>query len=236
MARGAARGRPPGRTGAAGLLAAVSALLVLPLAQGCGSPRYTYVKNSGERTYFRVPAGWNRIGQHDLDQLIAGDDPDSAAARIRPRVSWSIAYDATRPADASHLLGLGGEEQPFVYAKIQRMTDQVRDQISLNLLRDAFLPVTAQARQQAADAGQPLGDFELLRDQVLTPGGGLRGVRSVFNYRLGRQLLLQTFDVTTYASDDGHLYELVIRCSARCYRTRSGELDAVARSFTVRKH
>ncbi|MFC4907771.1 hypothetical protein [Actinomadura gamaensis] len=232
-----AGGGPAGR-GSAGRFAvgAAAAALLLLAVTGCGSPRYTYVKNSGERTYFKVPAGWNRIGQHDLDQLLSGDDPDSAAARARPQVSWSVAYDATRPADATHLFGLDGGEQPFVYAQIRRVSDETRDQISLNLLRDAFLPVTAQSRQQAADAGQPLTGFELLRDQVLTPGGGLRGVRSVFNYRLGRLALLQTFDVTTYASDDGRLYELVVRCSARCYRNRSAELDAVARSFTVRKH
>ncbi|MEV4255722.1 hypothetical protein AB0J52_21410, partial [Spirillospora sp. NPDC049652] len=211
-------------------------LLVLLLAQGCGEPRFTYVKNGGERTYFKVPNGWHRIGQHDMDDLLSGDDPDSAAARARPKSSWSVGYDASRPPDPTHLFGLGGDEEPFAYAQIRRLSDEARDQVSLNVLRDAFLPVTAESRRQAVKEHRPLTGFELVRDQVLTPGGGLRGVRSVFNYRIGQQLLLQTFDVTTYAADDGRLYQLVVSCSARCYQERSAELDAVARSFTVRRH
>jgi hypothetical protein len=74
----------------------------------------------------------------------------------------------------------------------------------------------------------------LLRDDVLTPHAGLRGVRVTFNYRLLGGTL-DTFDQTAYINNDASKeYVLLIRCTARCYRARAAELDAIAKSFTVR--
>jgi hypothetical protein len=128
---------------------------------------------------------------------------------------------------------MGGTD-PFVYASIRQLNEPERGVISLNHLRDIFLPVTDQARQTAVTQGAPFDDFELLRDQELTPGGGLRGVRETYNYStpLGG---LHTFDLTAYVSDDGHMYLMIVRCSARCFRERSGELESIVKSFTVRK-
>jgi len=101
-------------------------------------------------------------------------------------------------------------------------------------MRDFVLPVTDGAREAAATNGLPVSDFELLRDDVLAPRSGIRGVRVVYNYRLG-PAPLQTFDQTTYVNaDTSRVYVILIRCSAACYRQRFAELDAVATSFTVR--
>jgi hypothetical protein len=100
------------------------------------------------------------------------------------------------------------------------------------MLRNVFLPVTDDAREAAATS-VPLAGFELLRDEVLTPADGLHGVREVYDYELGG--VMHTFDQTALVNNDGSkLYLLIIRCSTRCYRERTGELDTVAQSFTVR--
>jgi hypothetical protein len=205
---------------------------VATLAAACGNAKYTYVKNSGEKTYFKVPAGWHKIEQDTLDRALSGDDPDSASAQVKKEISWSIAYDGATDPSANHLMG--GNDQPFVYASIRQLTDGERGVISLNHLRDIFLPVTDEARQTAQTQGAPFDDFELLRDQELTPGRGIRGVRETYNYSvpLGG---LQTYDLTAYVSDDGHMYLMIVRCSARCFRERSGELESIVKSFTVRK-
>lgn len=216
---------------------ALNGILLLVTSVGalvaCGSPKYTYVKNSGAKTYFKVPAGWHKIDQNSLDRTLSADDPDSASAQARKKISWSIAYDAAGDPSASHLLGTAGNE-PFVYASVRQLTDAERGAVSLDHLRNIFLPVTDDARQAAVSQGLPFGDFELLRDQELTPGGGIRGVRETYNYAvpLGG---LQTFDLTAYVSDDGHMYVLILRCTAHCYRQRAKELDSIVKSFTVRK-
>ncbi|WP_200826947.1 DcrB/PsbP domain-containing protein [Thermomonospora echinospora] len=185
------------------------------------------------RTYFKVPAEWKRIDQPALEAVLSDADPDSATAELNRRLSWSIAYDAGDPPDPSHLYGWGSDE-PFAYALVRELTDEQHATVSLNLMRNAFLPVTEEARTAAAERGALLTGFELLRDDTLKPGDGLRGVRVAYNYQVPPLPVLQTFDVTAYASDEGRLYVLVLRCSARCYKERKGEFDSIAESFTVR--
>jgi hypothetical protein len=120
-----------------------------------------------------------------------------------------------------------------VYARVAQLTTDEQNAVSLDMLRNAFLPVTADARQ-AATATLPLTGFELVHDEVLTPSSGLHGVRVVYDYELGNGVL-HTFDQTALVNNDGSkLYLLIIRCSTNCYRQRSGELDTIAKSFTVR--
>jgi hypothetical protein len=103
------------------------------------------------------------------------------------------------------------------------------------MLRNAFLPVTAEAREAAASTLQLTG-FELVHDEVLTPSGGLHGVRVVYDYELANGVL-HTFDQTALVNNDGSkFYLLIIRCSTSCYRARSSELDTIAKSFTVRSN
>ncbi|MEU5881693.1 hypothetical protein [Spirillospora sp. NPDC047279] len=226
--------RPGVRTIPLGRVAVASTAMLVTTLTACGAPDFTYVKNSTAKTYFKVPAEWHKIEQRELDNAMTSDDPDSAAAQARPKTMWSIGYDAHDDPDAFHFYGLN-TDQPFVFALIRPLTREERGSISLDRLRDAFLPVTEGARQTLAQQNGGLSDFELLRDEELEPkGDGLRGVRTTFNYRFPTLLTLQTFDVSSYASDQGRLYVMVIRCSARCFLDRKGELDSIARSFTVR--
>jgi hypothetical protein len=212
----------------------LSSVLLLAASAGplaaCGSPQYTYVKNSGRQTYFKVPAGWHKIDAKPIDPAMTGDQPDTAVAQGRGM--WSVAYDADANPTADHLLI---SEEPIVYASVYHLTPAEHDAYSLNLLRDSFLPVTDSGRQAAAARaqGQPLPQLERLVDQELKPGAGLRGIREVYNYVLpigGAQ----TFDLTAYLSDGGQVYLMLLHCSARCYRSRAKEFDSIVTSFTVR--
>lgn len=215
------------------VLAATGLCVALVAAGGCGAPAYTYVKNSGEHTYFRLPREWHRVDQDELDSALSADDPNSAAAIASKRLVWSIAYDAETPPSALHMFVTAGDE-PFVFATVRPLSTGQRDAMSYDGMRDFVLPVTDGAREAAATNGLPVSDFELLRDDLLAPRPGIRGVRVVYNYRLGPEPL-QTFDQTTYVnSDTSKVYVILIRCSAVCYRQRSAELDSVATSFTVR--
>lgn len=212
----------------------LSSVLLLAASVGplaaCGSPQYTYVKNSGEQTYFKVPAGWHKIDAKPIDPAMTGDQPDSAIARGRGM--WSVAYDADAHPTADHLLI---SEEPIIYASVYHLTPQEHDAYSLNQLRDSFLPVTDSSREAAAARaqGQPLPKLERLLDKELKPGEGLRGIREVYNYVLPVGGV-QTYDLTAYLSDNGQVYLLLLHCSANCYRSRAKEFDSIVTSFTVR--
>ncbi|AEV83007.1 hypothetical protein ACWT_1988 [Actinoplanes sp. SE50] len=200
---------------------------------GCAAPKYTYVKNSEQKTYFKVPHEWHATATGDLDDVLSGTNPDSANAAARQQMWWSVAYDADADPNAGHLLTGRVTDQPIVYARVAELTEHQRNAMSLDTLRDLFLPVTADARESAAQTST-LSGFELVRDEVLTPAAGLHGVRVVFDYELSDGVL-HTFDQTALVNNTGDkLYLLIIRCSTSCYKDRSGELDTIATSFTVR--
>ncbi|WP_436521144.1 hypothetical protein [Actinoplanes sp. HUAS TT8] len=210
---------------------AVIAAVVLTTA--CAAPEYTYVKNSDQKTYFKVPHEWHQTATGDLDDILAGTNPDSANSAARQQMWWSVAYDADADPTAAHLLTGQVTDQPIVYARVSKLTTDQQNAISLDVLRDILLPVTADAREAAAPT-TPLTGFELVRDDLLAPADGLHGVRVVYDYELADGVL-HTFDQTTLVNNAGDtLYLLIIRCSASCYRERSGELDDIATSFTVR--
>ena len=212
--------------------AALVALLLVGLIAACGAPDFTYVQNTSQKTYFKVPAQWHQIDRNSLDEALSPSDEDSAAAEARRKMVWAVAYDADASPSARHLYGATAE--PFVYATVIQVAAAQRGAVSFDSLRNFILPVTDDARQNATSMGFPLQGFELPGDEVLTPGAGIHGVHAVFNYKYPDGSL-QTFDQTAYVSDDAsRVYIFLVRCSARCYRDRHDELNLVARSFTVR--
>jgi hypothetical protein len=207
--------------------------MLLALISGCGQPSFTYVKNSGQKTYFKVPSSWNQIDRASIDRLITPDNPDSATAALRRKLVWSVGYDADKNPSAMHMLEATGNS-PFVYVSVSTLGASQRDDMSLNALRDLLLPVSAGARQAAAATTFPLTGFELLADDVVTPTKGIHGIHAVYNYAFpdGQE---QTYDQTAYVSDDvSRVYLMLIVCSASCHRDRASEIKRVATSFTVR--
>lgn len=215
------------------LHAGAAAIAAVALAGGCAAPEFTYVKNSGQKTYFKVPHDWHAIGTRSLDDVLSGTNPDSATTKLRQQLWWSVAYDASADPTPDHLLTNEVTNQPIVYARVAQLTEAQQNAVSLDMLRNAFLPVTDDAREAAA-ATIPLTGFELVHDEVLTPSSGLHGVRVIYDYELADGVL-HTFDQTALVNNDGSkVYLLIIRCSTTCYRERSSELDTIAKSFTVR--
>jgi hypothetical protein len=215
--------------------AALAVAVVIAGGTACGAPEFTYVKNSSQKTYFKVPYAWHATGTKSLDDLLSNTNADSAQSQLREQSWWSVAFDAAADPASEHLVTNGPTDEPIVYARIAPLSETQQNAVSLDMLRNAFLPVTAEAREAAASTLQLTG-FELVHDEVLTPSGGLHGVRVVYDYELANGVL-HTFDQTALVNNDGSkFYLLIIRCSTSCYRARSSELDTIAKSFTVRSN
>jgi len=211
------------------LLAAAAALVWL--VSGCGAPEYTYVTNSAEKTYVKLPTTWRQIDKKALDDAI-GLDP---ALSDTDRGLWLEGYDASAEPSPSHLFGPSAPD-PAAFVSVQQIPQSARGQFSLDKLRDLFYPVSPTARQMAeVDPTTGLSDFALLADEVLTPGAGLHGVHTVFRYRMADGPL-QIIDQTAYLNDDASkLYMFFVRCSTECYEKRQQEIGNVVSSFTVRE-
>jgi hypothetical protein len=203
-------------------------LLAAALIAGCGAPAYTYVKNSANHMYVKIPASWHSIDQKALDSAIGLDPAEDAGSRGL----WLEAYDAAESPSPLHLFGASAPE-PAALVSVQQVPETNRGGLSLDGLRDLFFPVSPNARQ--TNQNPQLTGFGLISDDVLTPGDGLRGVHTVFRYVLGGGPP-QMMDQTAYLNDDASkVYVLLVRCSTTCYKDRHGEIENVVSSFTIRE-
>jgi hypothetical protein len=203
-----------------GLVGGCALLLGVTVA-GCGAPQYTYVANSGANTYFKVPYGWQKISAAAL-KAVTGSSSGV----------WTVAYQAGSRVSADDLLSFD-TSQPFVFAEIGTLTSTGMNQLSYDSLRDFFLPVTSTARSTASSEGFPYTGFSQIRDQVLTPGQGVHGVRETFEYT--DKGVTDTFDEIALTNpDQTKVYFLVLHCTSSCYSSDKTEINDVMSSFTIR--
>jgi hypothetical protein len=208
---------------AKGLVGGCALLLGATIA-GCGAPQYTYIANSSANTYFKVPYGWHKISPSSLSAAIEAATGSSSTA-------WSVAYEAGSHPTANDFLSFDNNE-PFVFSEVGQLTTTASQELSYDTLRDFFLPVTSAARSAVAK-GFPLTNFKQIRDEVLTPGQGVHGVRETFDYTYVDGST-DTFDedILTNA-DQTEVYLLVLHCTTACYSNDQAEINDVMSSFTI---
>lgn len=213
----------------AAVVAVVAGVLLLA---GCGSPSWTYVTNSTDRAYLKVPTTWHRVDPSQLEEALGVEPAADSTEGV-----WIEVYDSATVPSFGHVLGDSSADSPAILVSVRPVPEQSRGQISLDTIRDFIHPVSAAARQQDELLGGTSGmtGFILLADQVLTPGEGIRGVHTVYSYRIGGGPP-QIFDQVGYFNDDASkFYFAFARCSAECFDQRQSEIDGVVSSFTVRE-
>ena len=209
---------------AKGLVGVCALLLGLGVTlSGCAAPQFTYVANSGQSTYFKVPNGWHKISDSSLASQLK--TPTGAGG-------WMIAYEAGGKPTASDFLSFGAAH-PFVVADVGQLTATASNQMSYDVLRDFLFPVTSTARQNANSQGYPLTDFKQIRDQTLMLSQGVHGVRETYEYTYHG--ITDTFDqVALTNADQTVFYLLLLHCTSSCYSSDQSEINDVMSSFTIR--
>ncbi|MFC5209668.1 hypothetical protein ACFPM0_24320 [Pseudonocardia sulfidoxydans] len=199
------------------------------LLAGCGGPSAQYVINSADKTYLKVPNTWRQIDPAQFTEALG-----SAPAASSADGTWIVGYDAATGPALQHMFDPRTDE-PVVLVSVDGVPEKSRGQISLDVVRDFRFPVSATARQQLELGASRLTDFQLLADEMLTPGHGVRGVHTVFAYRIDGGPP-QVFDQIGYLNDDASkVYVAIARCSLDCFQERQSEIEGVVNSFTVRE-
>jgi hypothetical protein len=196
---------------------------VILTVSGCAAPQFTYVANSNQGTYFKVPSGWHKIADKALAAELQAQGGNG---------DWMVAYESgTKPAATD--FGSVRVTQPFVFADVGTLNPTASSELSYNALRDIILPVTATARTNAAAQGSALSGFKQLRDETLTLAQGVHGVRETYQYTFGG--VTDTFDqIALTNADQTALYLLYLHCTDKCYNQDQSEINEVMSSFTVR--
>jgi hypothetical protein len=190
----------------------------------CGAPGYSYVADSKAGTFYKVPSQWHQISQRDLNAALTAGGGSASGA-------WSTAFDADPAPSAVHNSSVA-LSQPFVFAEVGALSSTATNELSYNMLRDIWLPVTSTTRQTDASAGFSGTNFTQLRDQTITAKQGVHGVRETFQYTFG--LVTDTFDeeVLTNA-DQTVVYILQVHCTQSCYAQNQNSINTVMSSFTI---
>ena len=210
-----------------GLVGGLTILLAAVMTFGlsaCGAPQYTYVADSSAGTYYKVPYNWHQISQQALNAALQ-------AAGSSGSGMWSTAFDAGSAPSAAHNESID-LPQPFVFAEVGTLTPTASNELSYNMLRDIWLPVTSTTRQTDASAGFSGTNFTQLRDQTITAQQGVHGVRETFQYTFGT--VTDTFDEDVFTNaDQTVIYVLQVHCTATCYTQNQNNINTVMSSFTV---
>ena len=205
-------------------LVRVAALVTVGLlVAGCLAPDYTYVSDSTDNAYFKVPPSWHEVSPSSL-KAVQGQSGSQRA------YLWSRAYDDSSTPSVSHVFA--SSSKPVAYASVLALTATQRDDMSFNSMRDLLLPVTSAARNAASAAHTGLSGFALLGDEVITDRSHDRGIREIFDYNLG--FTPETFDLTVMTnSTTTKLYFLLVHCNATSFATNYPQISKVVGSFTV---
>jgi hypothetical protein len=205
----------------------VAALIVLGLITGIATTacaaQYTYVTDSGDNAYFKVPPDWHQVSQSSLE---SAEGPSNTIGSYL----WSRAYDSSSTPSVKDILS--STPKPVVYAAVLSLSSSERSQVSYNTMRDLFLPVTSAARSAAQQSGEQLTGFQSISDQVISNGNGYRGIREIFDYTFGDTP--ETFDLTVLTdSATTKLYFMLVQCTEQSFVANYSQISQVVNSFTV---
>jgi hypothetical protein len=206
-------------------LYSVAALVIVGISvAGCSlAPQYTYVSDSADSAYFKVPPSWHQVSESSLQSAEGSSSQEGSYL-------WSRAYDANSKPSVDHVFA--ATSQPVAYASVIGLSSNERSEISFNSMRDLLLPVTAAARKAASADHEELEGFQSLSNQVITDSGHNRGIREIFNYDLGPAP--ETFDLTVLTnSTTTKLYFLLVQCTETCFAAKYKQISDVVDSFTV---
>jgi hypothetical protein len=214
---------------ARGLVGGFALLVVTSLAMvglsGCGAPAYTYVADSADSTYYKVPTGWHALSQSSIDQVYTSGGGSTTGV-------WLKAFDAGKAPTATNFLSFGVTE-PFVFSEVIPLAQAAMNTLDYDGLRDFMLPVSATGRQEyQAGGGVQLSGFSQLRDDTISATSGVHGVRETFQYTFNG--VSDTFDeVALTNADQTIVYFIIVHCTNACYSQNEANINTIMSSFTV---
>jgi hypothetical protein len=210
-------------------MAGVAALTVFGAA--CASSGgLSYVSSSDRNAYFKVPSNWHFFDKRYI--MVASGE--SLSAESDRQLPWLIAFDADPKPSISHVINIADATKfPVIMARVQSLPFQVRDQLSLNSIRNWVYPVD---RLVQANAGEVLA----YKDVVLK--GGLHGLRITYdvapqglsNPTSGSDVIRVT-QIGVVDPATSKLYLFLIRCESHCYRDNKSLIDQIVDSWTVKE-
>jgi hypothetical protein len=199
-------------------------ILTAVLASACASTGYDYVKNSEDRTYFKVPDSWKVYDEEEVFDLTTeglSDDEKEVAREL----FWAVRFDGAPKPSIEHLAG--PYKHPTGLAEVQDLLQEESDAMSLSTLRNLYFPI---------DEAEIAGDGTVLAYEPIELDGGFHGVHIV-----GRLLIDDKGTEVTFSQNavldqsTSKLFAFIVFCTSECYSDNEEQIDRVVDSWTVRE-
>lgn len=201
----------------------IAALAIAGLiASACASTGYHYVKNSDDKTYFKVPNEWKLFDAEQVLERNAKGLSDRETDTLR-ELSWEVRFDAGpkpslrnfKKADYAHPIGI---------AQVEELVQEASDAASISALRNLYFDIDA-----AAEAGQGL----IVSYEPVTLDGGFHGVHIVAEIpdEDGNTIVFNQKAVLDQLTSK--FYAVVVFCNARCYDDNTDDIERLVDSWTV---
>jgi hypothetical protein len=206
------------------LTVAIVSLTLAVLGAACSSTGYHYVKNSDDRTYFKVPEAWKLYGEEQVLESYSKDLSPRERA-VERDTTWQVVFDASPQPSLTHL-GDPKAHHPNGIAIVRELSFDDTDTLSLVSLRNLFYDIDTAVQNQMG---------EVITYEMLEPDGGFHGFHLVaeVDAEKGRTV---TLDQTTLVDQaTSKVYTLLVTCDAKCYDDNVDQIERVVKSWTVQE-
>jgi hypothetical protein len=207
----------------------------LLLAAACGGSGFTYVSNSGDGAYFKVPDDWTVYDEGDV--LKAGNGvSDEQVEALKERV-WLRGFDASDEPSPEHVISRV-TDHPRGYAEVRQLDARERGTADLVALRSVGFPpdmlTGLPTDPVAAFEADPSGPIQLLRyDDDLVFDDGSRGIRIAIVLRGDGTSVVEQIAVLDPATTRRYVFS--IGCSLDCWEENEDLIAEVLDSWTIRE-
>jgi hypothetical protein len=204
----------------AAVLVAVAGILVA----GCAGSGYHYVKNSDDKTYFKVPDKWRLYDEKTIIDRLGGNL--SAQEKRAQRVgAWQVAFDGNPQPSLRHLADAGAP-YPSGIAIVRQLTFDDADSTSLQSLRNYFFDIDGALDAQAATIRQY---------RNLQFDGGFHGIRMVAELQLEGGSVIDINQTAVVDQETSKVYLLLVTCDRTCYTKNRSAINSVVDSWTIKE-
>ena len=191
----------------------------------CGGSGFSYVKNSDDHTYFKVPQEWKVFDEDTIINTL-GKNLSKRARDTERDQNWQVAFDANTHPSLKHLLDPNAKF-PTGLAMVNQLSFNDADSTSLGSLRNSFFDVDAAVQ---ANAG------EIVSYEPVELDGGFHGFHLVADLDLTKKATVRLDQTSLLDQATSKLYTLLVSCTAKCYDRYQSDIEKVVNSWTVRDH
>jgi hypothetical protein len=195
-------------------------------AEACGGSGYQFVQNEDLGVYAKVPDGWTIYDEADLFP----EDSEEQLERRRSS-SWLRTFDASDDPSVEGSQS-PGESEPTGVVQVQRLTAEVREQMSLSAMRGLGNPMN-----DPVAASRQSDEVEVLVDEPVEFDGGYHGVHTVFAVAREPGADLVVIDRTVLLdSASSTMFMFQVACEEQCYLdTHHDEITEIVDSWTIQE-